>query len=123
MAEGRRRADVKKFVHRTKYPRFPWSEQPNLFSDALVSNVYDWVCKSRSDSAPSSGSTVLVRVGHDKGLDVLWGNQVVAEVTDPLGSELTAALCNSDRAGGIVATIVSSNDANSHFAIRLGGGG
>jgi hypothetical protein len=119
MAEAKRRTDVKKFEHITAYPR-PARESPrSLFEETLINSDHNWNCTSICDVVPPVGSTVLVRIGRNKTLDVLWGNQVIANITDTLGNELAATLGNSVRASGIVATIVSSDDVHNQFAIKF----
>ena len=119
MAESKRRSDVKPFVHRTQYPRLSRPSQPSLFGNGLNNIRQEWVCTCKSNAIPSAGSTVLVRAHLGRKPDVLWGNQIVAEVTDALANELADVLSGSEHAGGVVATIMSGADALSRFAIKL----
>ena len=119
MAEAKRRTEVKKFVHNTDYARSPSPKQRRLLDATLGDNGYNWDCTPNSEIVPPDGSTMLVRVGQNARLEVLWGNQVVANVTDALRDELTIALCNSKQAGAITAIVVSGSDRGCHFAIRI----
>ena len=76
MAKGKKRSDVKPFVHRTEYPR----RARNLFESAIIDANRSWRCEARGGNVPPDGAPVLVRISKDKRLDVLWGNEVVAEI-------------------------------------------
>lgn len=119
MAESVRRSDVKKFIHATKQTKAARPLQPSLFGDTLSNARREWDCICNSNVIPSNGSTVFVQVRPGKNPDVLLGNQVVAEITDALASELTNAICASAQGGGIAATIVSSEIAHGQIIIRL----
>jgi hypothetical protein len=123
MAEGKRRSDVKKFAHRTIYPRRQRPVQVSLFGDVLNSRR-DWICNLSGASSPAAGTKVIVRVDASNGADVLWGNQLVAKVSDPLGGELVDAIVLSDHPNSIlVATVTSTDESRRQFAVRFGSDG
>lgn len=118
MAEGTRRSKVTPFVHNTDYVPTPKPFQRRFLDAALDDHV--WSCAPATNAVPPDGTQVLVRVGKNKELQVLWGNQVVANVTDALRNELVTAICNRDQASVMVATAISNDaDGGNPFNVRF----
>jgi hypothetical protein len=117
MAEKERRASVKVFRHKTDYNG---SGQRNLVDASL--NEYsgmESMCSLKYGVIPPNGTPVIVRVGAEGTLEVLWGNQVIGSVTDLQSGDLSSLIAYTDRHSGLAATAVVHTDADRHFGIRF----
>lgn len=118
MAEAKRRSKVTKFSHNTDYLQAPLPVQRRLVDPIMENSDYEWPCKN-INSPPPDGSTVIIRLSSSNEPEVLSGNQIVGVIVDELSSELYIANTCSGVENFIVGTLVSHDDTNCSFAIRI----
>ncbi len=116
MAENTRRSKIKVFKHGDTSPGIL---QPTL-ADACFKNHGDCPSKLTSLRVPPSGADVMVRPASTDSVQILWGNDLVANITGALGKELADAIAFSRKPSGIKsATVVSSDLSRSELVIRF----
>lgn len=120
MAEGKRRSQVKVFVHRTDYTHAPWNRNHSLFGLTNLGAGAPLDCMPACGEHPPSGAHVLLRVGGGDGIEVLWGNQLIGRLRGDKVVALRESIVESGRTGGIAATWVESQDAG--CSVQITGG-